>query len=155
MKGCTIERAKPSNTIDIFPLVKKAAEEGKGIFNGHQPTEKMLKEFYIRLYLGELTSPGHFYYLAKRGRGFLGILHAVLVPGRWDGATTMMVVDFVFVVKNRRNYGVGVKLIDRLIKDAEEMGIKEFEFVCPDDQVEKWQKKRGAKKLANLMRVSL
>jgi GNAT superfamily N-acetyltransferase len=152
MKGCVVERAKASNTIDLYPLILKAAKDG--VFPGSQPSEKALKEYYFKLLMQELPSEFHFYYLAKRGRGYLGFLHAVLIPARWDGAITTFYVDTVYVVEHRRKYGVGKKLLDALIKEAENMGIRDFEFLCPDAQINLWEKKRKAKKISNLMRVT-
>lgn len=151
MKGCVVERAKPSNCIDLFPLIKSAAKEG--LFYGKPPGEKTMKDYYYRLLLQELPNPAHFFYLAKRSRGYLGCLHAILVPDRWDGSIKTFWVDFAFVVDKRRQMGVGKKLIEQFKKDAEEMGIKNFEFLCPEDQVDRWSKKLGAQKKSVLMRA--
>lgn len=151
MKGCVVERAKPSNCIDLFPLIKSAAREGH--FYGKAPTDLAMKSYYFRLFGQELPNPLHFFYLAKRGRGYLGCLHAVPIFDRWDGTIKSLMVDFVFVVEKRRKMGVGKKLIEKFMKDAEEMGIRNFEFACPEDQVEMWSQKMGAKKKSVVMRV--
>ena len=153
MKGLVVERARPSNAIDVFPLIKQAAEAG--VFHDARPTEKMLKSFYFKLLTEQLPSEFHFYYLGRRSRGYLGLLHAFVVPGRWDGRIDTMYIDLLFTVEKRRKMGVGQKLLDQLLADAENLGIKNFEFLVPDDQVEYWKKKRQAKKASNLMRVSL
>lgn len=151
MKGLVIERARPSNTIDVYPLIKEAAKEG--IFYGPAPTEKSIKEYYYKLLTQELPLETHFFYLARRSKGFLGLLHAVIVPSRWDWTINTMFVDFVFVREHRRKYGIGKDLINRMMKDAAEIGIKNFEFLSPESQVEFWEKEHGAKKTSVLMRV--
>jgi GNAT superfamily N-acetyltransferase len=150
MKGVTVFRANPSNTIDVFPLFEQAAKEG--VFP-NAPSRLQLKDFYFRL-LNELSSPHHFYYLARRGRGFLGVLHAIAIPGRWDGRVDTLHIELLFTEKEKnRKMGVGKKLLDQLAKDAEEIGIKNFEFLTKDELVEYWCKKRRAVKVSNLMRV--
>lgn len=151
MKGCVVERAKASNTIDLYPLILKAVKEG--LYPGPAPSEKVMKDFYFNLLTKELPSEFHFYYLAKRGRGYLGYLHAIPVPNRFDGSVSTFFVEILYVVEKRRKMGVGKKLITALKKDAENMGIKNFEFVCSDAQIEHWEKD-GAKKFSNMMRVT-
>lgn len=151
MKGVVVERARPSNCIDVYPLIKQAAKEG--VFYGNPPATKSLEQFYYSLLTKELPDPGHFYYLAKRGRGYLGCLHAVIARDRWSGMVSKMWVDFVFVGEKKRKCGVGKKLIERLMKDAGEIGIKDFDFLCREEQLEYFQKKFKAEKLSVLMRV--
>lgn len=152
MKGLVVERAKPNNAIEVYPLIREALKAG--IITGQAPSEKTLKEFYYRLLMDELPHPGQFYYLARRSRGFLGLLHAVIVPNRWDRNTYSIFVDFVFVKEKRRKYGVGRKMLDALMNDALAIGIREFEFACPEDQVEYWSKERKAVKQSALMRCT-
>lgn len=151
MKGCVVERARPSNCIDIWPLFKEAVKEG--VFVGPQPSEKALKEFYYVLLTRLMPSESHFFYLAKRGRGFLGCLHATLIPGRWDGSISTFYVDFIYVREHRRKMGVGKKLLDSLLNEASNLGIRNFEFVCPVSQVEYWEKQRNAKQIGAVMRI--
>jgi GNAT superfamily N-acetyltransferase len=152
MKGVVIERARPSNTIDVYPLIKEAAKEGAYPV---PVSKKQVEDFYYRMFTQELPNEGHFYYLARRSKGFLGLLHAVIVPSRWDGSGTTMWIDLVYVRDHRRKCGIGKMMIDRLMEDAEKLGIKNFEFLCPDDQVEMWTKKRGAKSASVFMRLTL
>lgn len=150
MKGVTVVRASASNAIDVFPLIRQAAKEG--VFPD-TPSDAQLKEYYLRL-IQELVQPHHFFYLARRGRGFLGVLHAIVIPGRWDGRPDTMYVDVVYIGQSKnRKMGVGKKLLDQLAKDAEEIGIKKFEFLSKDELVDYWCKKRKAQKISNLMRV--
>ena len=149
MKGLVVERASVSNAIDVYPLVRLAAREG---YFTESPSEHQLREYYFRV-IQELNQPHHIFYLARRGRGFLGVLHAIVIPGRWDGRMNSIYVDLVYVVEKRRQMGVGKKLLDQLALDAEEIGIKNFEFLAKDELVEYWCKERKAKKISNLMRV--
>jgi GNAT superfamily N-acetyltransferase len=154
MKGLKIVRATGQNSIDIYPLLQKAAEEKALLSN---PSPKQLKDFYFGGLLRQLGAHFqlHYWFLARRGRGYLGVLHAQIMPGLWDGSIDTMVVTLVYVTKSRRKLGVGRKLIDALLKEAENLGIKHIQFLCPEDLTEYWVKERGAQKLANLMRVSL
>jgi GNAT superfamily N-acetyltransferase len=149
MKGLTVERAGASNAIDVFPLLRQAAKEGAFT---DTPSDLQLQRYFYAL-TGLLTQPNHFFYLARRGRGFLGVLHAIVVPGRWDGTPDTVYIDMLYVVEKRRKMGVGKKLLDQLAKDAEEIGIKKFEFLAKDELVDYWCKKRKAQKISNLMRV--
>lgn len=153
MKGLVVERANPSNTIDLFPLMRQAAKEG--VYPGPPPTDLHLKQFYFRLLKEILPNPHHYVYLAKRGRGYLGYCHAIFVPGRWNGQIDKVVVDMIFVVEKRRNYGIAKKLLEQLREDAENLGIKKIEFLAKDELLEKWTKKYNAKRLANAMRVEI
>ena len=150
MKGLKVIRAQPSNAIDIYPLFEKAAKEG--VFQD-VPKEKDIKNQYFKT-LDELKSPYHFWYLALRGRGFLGYIHAIAIPSRWTGVFDHMVVDVCYVAEHRRKNGIGKKLIEELKKEAENIGIRRIEFICPDEQIDMW-KKYGAAKSRNLMRVTL
>lgn len=150
MKGLKIIRAQPSNAIDIYPLMEKAAKEGVFL---DIPKERDIKNQYFRT-LDELKSPYHFWFLALRGRGYLGYLHAVAIPSRWTGEVDHMLVDVVYVADHRRKNGIGKKLIEELKREAENVGIRRIEFICEDAQIEMWEK-YGAKKTRNLMRVTL
>ncbi len=152
MKGLKIERAKPSNSIDIYALLSAAQKEG---ILPEKPTERELKSYYFSRLLNEIASPGHFFFLAKRGRGYLGYAHGFILPGRWGQSMTMAVIDHVFVVKNRRKLGIGRKLLDEMKKEIENTGIKRIVFSCPLDQVEYWGKARGATAFRSLMEVNL
>lgn len=155
MKGLKIVRALPSNGLDIYALLKQAMEEK--IFPD-SPTSKQLEEYYLtKLISYELTSPMNFWYVAKRGRGFLGCLHAVIMPRRWDsGPPDQMFLELVYVTEPRRKMGIGKKLIDELIKDAENMGIKKIDLLAYDKVFDGyWAKKRDSKKVANLGRIEL
>lgn len=151
MKGVKVYRAQPSNAIDIYALLKEAAKEKVLPEN---PSEKLIEKYYFTSLMNELCDVRHLWFLARRGRGFLGYLHAIIVPGRWDGSATI-IIDFVYVTKNRRKNGIGKKLLDELVKSAENMGVKRLDFMCPVDQTEYWQKERGAIRKQDFMRVDL
>lgn len=150
MKGLKVMRAQPSNAIDVYPLLEKAAKEG--VFFDI-PKDKDIKNQYFKT-LDELKSPYHFWYLAMRGRGYLGFVHAVAVPSRWTGQFEHMIVDAIYVADHRRKMGIGKMLIQELKQEAENIGIRRIEFVCSDEQIDMW-KKSGAAKTRNLMRVEL
>lgn len=152
MKGLKIEKAKPSNAIDIYALLTSGQKEG--LLPG-KPSERQLKSYYFGRLLSELGAPGHIWFIAKRGRGYLGFAHAVLLPDRWDGLVGSVFVDLVFVVQNRRKLGVGRKLLDEIKKEVENLGIKKIEFVCPADQAQYWSKERSANTKQVLMEVNL
>lgn len=154
MKGVVIERALPGNAIDLMPLVLEAIKAG--VFTGPLPSQSEIKnQWYWTLLTQELPNPLHKYYLAKRGRGYLGYLHAVFIPNRWTGKIDSVFVDAVYVIEKRRKNGIGRKLINALIDEAEKVGIKRFDFMVADNQIEYWMKTRNAKKITNLMRVEL
>lgn len=152
MKGLTIIKATPSNAIDIYPLIEKAAAEA--LFEDI-PSQKDLKSYYFRGLMESIASHNHFWYLAKRGRGYLGFIHGVLVPRRWDGAIGSMFIDTLFVVSNRRKSGIGRKLIDELKKDAQNIGVRRIDFLCPESQKELWEKKYKAQPIRAYMGVDL
>lgn len=149
MKGLKIIKAEPSNAIDLYPLIKEAAKEQAFLDN---PGDRQIKIYYFKGLLNEVSSGFHIWHLARRGRGYLGYVHGIVVPGRWVGEIETLVIDMVYVVKNRRKGGIGRKLIDEIVKEAESIGIKRVEFTCSDAQVEYWMKERKAAKLSNVMR---
>lgn len=149
MKGLKIEKARPSNSIDIYALMKSAREEG---LIG-SPSERQLKVYYFSALLNQLADHRHIFYIAKRGRGYLGYVHAVIVPNQWG--EYRVVVDSIFVVKHRRKLGIGRKLLDDMVKEVQNIDIKRIEFACPLDQVEYWSKERKAKQVKVLMEVDL
>jgi GNAT superfamily N-acetyltransferase len=153
MKGLRIDRATPSNAIDIYALLKQAAQER--VYPVSNPNAKQLQNFYLgRLLQLELPSPYHFYYLAKRGRGFLGLLHAVAIPGRWDGNVDTMLIELLFVAKKYRKKGVAKKLLETLRKEAENVGVRHLDLASVDDNLKFWGK-YGAKQVTNYMRIKL
>ncbi len=151
MKGTKVFRAKASNAIDIYPLLADAV--GEGVFED-TPSGRELKSYYFKAMIEELSHPMHFWYLARRGRGFLGYLHAIVIPGRWSGALDTIYVDMLFVDKKYRNRGVAGKLIEELKKDADHNGITNARFSCPEELTPMFIK-RGAKKARTLMETEL
>lgn len=150
MKGLKIERAKPSNAIDIYALLKQAMEEG--VLPG-KPTERQIKAYYFTGLINDVANPTSIYLVAKRGRGYLGFLHATILT-KW-GTNHEVLVTQIYVTKNRRKNGIGRKLLDELKKQVENLGIRRIEFACPLDQVEYWAKERGAKPVQTIMGVDL
>lgn len=153
MKGLKIFKAKPSNAIDIYALLKQAVQEG--VYPDPQPTKKQLQQFYLgHLLQHHLPSPFHFYYLAKRGRGFLGFLHAVAAPNYWDGSFDSLFIELLFVSEKYRKKGVAKKLLETLRKESEDMNIKRLDLFSKDHNLDYW-KKQGAKRTTNAMRIEL
>ncbi len=152
MKGLKVTRALPSNAIDIYALLKEAQKEG--VLYG-KPSERQVQHYYFSFLINELCHPLHLWFVARRGRGYLGFVHGIAPPGRWDGSIECLAVDLVYVTKNRRKSGIGRKLLDEVKKEAQNMGIKRFEFLSSDLQQAYWEKERKAQKIQNLMGVSL
>lgn len=150
VKGLVVRKAEVSNAIDIFALLKQAVKEK--VYPIENPNDKQLQNFYFNLISNELPSPYHRYYLAKRGRGFLGMLHAIMVPGRWDGQVTSATIELLFVTKNRRKRGVAAKLMAEFKKDMDQLGIDKIDLLAVEPMVKYWEK-QGAKKVTNFMRI--
>lgn len=137
MKGLKVERARPSNAIDIYSLLAEGAKDGS---LSNKPSQRQLRTYYFNGLIHQLAAPGHLWFIARRGRGFIGFLHAILLPSPWDGQIEKIGINLVFVAKKRRKMGVGRKLIEELKKEAENMGIKRLEFSCPIEQSSEWEK---------------
>lgn len=152
MKGLKVVKAQPSNAIDVFPLIELASKEGLFL---DSPSSRDLKNYYFKSLIKEMGNDFHLWFLAKRGRGFLGFVHGIITPRRWDGTIDVMYLDLVYVIEKRRAAGIGAKLIDEILKEAENIGVRKVEFLCDDSKCELWQKKRGAEKLKSLMRVTI
>jgi len=151
MKGVKVVRAKASNAIDVYPLLAAAVKEGA--FED-TPNGRELKLYYFKAMIEELAHPGHLWYVARRGRGFIGFLHAVCVPGRWNGRLESMYIDIIYVDPKYRKRGISGKLIEELKKDADHIGISKATFSCPDEHVKAF-KKFGAEVTRTVMRGTL
>lgn len=146
----TIERAVPSNILDIYALAKAAVKEGA--YNYPFPNEQQLKSYYFTL-LEELANPRELFFIARKGRQYLGFVHATLVQRPW-GDSMVMFVKMNYVIGKKRKLGIGKQLADRMLEEGKRLGITKFEFMCNDEMLEFWSKKRGAKKLMNYMVVT-
>ena len=154
MKGVKILRAQPSDNIEILRLLKDAIKEG--VLPDEKPTQQQLRIYnFEKLLTVELPDPKQFWLIAKRAKGHWGILHAYVIPNRWDSRLDRMFIDIAFVRKDKRKKGIGKKLIDDIFQHAQNIGINKIEFLAKDDEAEMWIKKRKAKKLSNYMRVDL
>ena len=154
MKGVKVYRCEPSDNIEILKLLKDAIKEG--VFPDEKPTPQQLRIYNFEgLLQNELPNPNHFWLLAKRAKGRWGILHAYVVPNRWDRRLDRIFVDLAFVRSDKRKLGIGKKLIDDLFERAQNIGITKIEFLAKDKESEMWIKERGAEKVSNLMRVNL
>lgn len=152
VKGLKVVIAKPSNGIDIYALMKEAREEG--LLEG-RPTAKQLQSFYFGPLVGQLTSPIHRWYLARRGRGYLGYLHAVFVPSAYDGNIEYVYIDSFFVVKKRRKMGVGRKLLDELKKQADNLGVRTLRLQGTKEEIEYFKKGAEAQEIKTLLEIKL
>lgn len=155
MKGLKITRAQASNAIDVYALLKEWAKENKGKdLVVEVPSEKKLQYYFFARLIPELQSPLNLVLLARRGRGYLGFLHALLVPGRWDGQIDSIFIDKIFVTANRRKMGIGRRLLDELKKEAENMGIKRIELLADAGSKAYWEKHK-ASPTCEVMRLDL
>lgn len=153
MKGLKIVKAKPSNAIDIYALLKHAAKEE--VYPGVQPTEKELRTFYLNsLFQDHLQNPYHMYYLARRGRGYLGFLHAMVTQNYWTQQIDGLFIELIFVAEKHRKKGVAKKLLETLREEAENIGVKKIDLCAMDKRQDFWTK-HGAGKITNTMRIEL
>lgn len=153
MKGLKIIRAEPSNAIDIYALLSKALKEK--VYPGTQPSARQLQNFYLNVLLQQhLVSPFHYYFLARRGRGYLGFIHGMLIPSYWDGSVESMFIELLFVAEKHRKKGVARKLLETLNKQTENIGVKKVDLCAVDSNLKFWGK-HGAIKVTNTMRIEL
>jgi GNAT superfamily N-acetyltransferase len=153
MKGLKVIEAEPSNNLDIYAILKSAIKDK--VWGDQNPTDKQLKDWHFLSLIQEIVREDQVWLLARRGKHYFGCAHAVKRPGRWPGDTRKVWVDLVYVEEKKRKYGIGKKLIDGIIKWAEEENIKEFYFFAEEGLDKTWQKKRKAKKISNYMKVVL
>lgn len=148
--GLRAVRAKPGNILDCFDIYKRGWKDGTIL---HKLTEKQQADYYWVL-LEELASPNHIILLLQRGTRYFGMIHAISVP-KPLGQPPVLFVKTIYVLDSKRKRGGGKLLIDELIFMAGGFNIKNFEFLCQDDLVEYWKKKRKAVKVANYMAVEV
>jgi len=153
MKGLKIIEAEPANSIDIYALLTSAQKEKA--WGGENPTEKQLKDWHFLSLMKELVDDNHSWLLARRGKHYFGCAHAVKRPGRWPGDPVSVWIDMVFVDEKRRKHGIGKKLVDAVVKWAENNNIKQIYFFSDDKLSSTWQNKRDAKQISNYMKVVL
>ncbi len=153
MKGVKIKQALLGNAIDIYALLKEAVKEG--MFPADQtPNQRELEHYYLTGLLEELRNLTHRYYIAQRGRGFLGYAHIIVMPDRWNRSELSILIETVFVVKKRRKMGIGKALVDEVKKLAQDNGIKNIVLLAKDDMIDYWSK-QGAEKLSNYLRIEV
>lgn len=154
MKGLKIIRADLSNCIDVYALQKEAVESGAFPID-QVPTEDQMKSHYFNFMLRSiLPNPGHFIYLARRGRGFLGYIHAFVMPNRWTGQTENMMIDILYVTEKRRGNGIGKMLIESVKETAKNLGVKRILLLGNDGVLDYWEK-HGAKKVSNYLNIEV
>ena len=151
IKGVKIERAAPSNIIEVFRFYKQYYEEfGEAKSGKMKITKADMTDFYFKLLYEFLPDPSHVIYLARRGKAYWGIIHAQIVSKPMLGSPMALFIHTVFIRKGKRKLGVGSKLADKIEEDAVNLNAKTIEFMCRDNLVEKWEK-HGAKKFLNYM----
>jgi len=143
LSGVKVVKATPGNILDVFDLYKRQWKEKP------QLTPQQEKEYYWQL-IEELASPSQVVLLMQKGARFLGFIHSFVVP-KPNGQPPVLFVKTVYVLDSKRKRGNAKLLIDELVFMAGGFGIKKFDFVCDDEQVEYWSKKRKATKVANHM----
>ena len=141
-----IVRATPGNILEVYEMYKRVWRE-KSV--NPVPAEDQQKVYYWKL-LEELGNPGHVVLLIKRGTRYLGFVHGVVAPAD-PGHAPRMFVKIIHVLDSKRKHGGGKMPADELAFLAGLLGVKKFDFMCDDDLVEYWAKKRNAKKVANYM----
>lgn len=150
LSGMKVIRARPSNILDCYDIYKRIWKES---FYVPQLDENQQKDYYWLL-LEELANPNHLVLLIQRGTRYLGMVHAIIAPAV-AGRKPSIFVKTIYVLDSKRKRGGGKLLLDELVFLAGRFGIKNFDFLCSDELVEYWAKKRKAKKLANLMAVEV
>jgi predicted acetyltransferase len=153
MKGVKPKRATLEHAVDIYKMLNAAHKEG--IFPDDQaPTDAQLKSYYFTM-LNELVDPMHFWYVSQRGRGFVGFIHAMAMPNRWDARQVdTMLIDLIYVTESKRKNGIAKKMLDLFISEAKSLGVKQIVLLGKDHVVDYW-KKQGAEQLSNYMRIRL
>ena len=147
MKGVIVERALTSNVLDIYALFKEGVKEN--LFDYQNPTPEQAKNYYFQL-LRELSSPVNLFYIARRGRQYLGYIHGVLALRPYEQTNHLCFVNPLFVTAKKRKLGIGKKLTDRLKEDCRKMGVSRIELLCHDKMIDYWVKNK-AQKVMNLM----
>lgn len=150
MKGVVIERAKPSNVLDIYALFKSSVKDG--VWAAQTPNQEETKNYYFKI-LEESMLPTEFIFLARRGKAYWGYLQAQLCPGPW-GRKPVMFIKMLYVVPKKRKLGIGKKLIGHLKNSCSQMGIDSIELMCQDENVE-YYKKHGGEKRVNLISMGV
>lgn len=154
IKGCKIKKAQLDNCIDIYALLKDAVKEGIHPDGEGPPDERSMKQYYISGLLEEMRSPNHLYWIAARGRGYLGYLHAIVMPDVWTLSKWHMLIEMVYVKEKRRKNGIGKGLIEEAKKFAKENNIEKIVLLGKDDMLPYWEK-QGATKLSNYLRIEV
>ena len=150
VSGFSVVRGTPGNILDAYDMYKRIWKEA---WSFPKLSEDQQKAYYWQL-LEELTQQNHMVLLLKRGTKFYGMVHAVIVP-KPLGQPPALLVKNIYVLDSKRKRGGGKLLIDEMVFLAGRYGIKNFDFMAPDELVEYWVKKRKATKVANYMTVEV
>lgn len=142
-----VVKATAGNILDVFDMYKRQWKEKPVL------SEQQEKEYYWQL-IDELANPAHVVLVIQKGIRFFGFIHSFIIP-KPNGQPPSLFVKTIYVLDSKRKRGNAKLLIDELIFMAGGFGIKKFDFVCDDDQVEYWSKKRKAKKITNHMTIEV
>ncbi len=149
IKGVKLERALPSNILDIYALYKMAHKEGKLMTPA--PTDKELKDYYFTLLELLADQALNYVYLARKGRMYIGFVQLRL-SFRSLGPSPIMAITNLYVHPKKRKLGIGRALFQHGVDEMKKAGVNRFEFLCEDDLVAYYHK-IGAKKALNFMVV--
>jgi GNAT superfamily N-acetyltransferase len=147
MRGVKFERAKPSNILDVYALVKQAHKEDA--FVHPKPTLEQVQAMYFDL-LDALAGPTTAIFLARKGKSIVGMVQ-VTVSFRKVGPSPIGVIAFLYVIPKRRKLGIGRELMRHAIAELKKAGVPSFEFFCKDELVGYYNKVCQARKTLNMM----
>jgi len=153
IKGVKVERAKPSNIVDITAMVREYAKESKGIKLYPIYTDADVEEYTFHA-LEAIKSPNNIYLLARRGRSYWGFVHGRVYRRPYGSPVLCMYVEMLHVLKAKRKLGVGNLLADSIEKEARKLGVGAIELMCKDELIKKWES-HGAKKRFTFMSKEL
>ena len=147
MKGIKIERAKPSNCVDIYALYSEFYKEfSDKIYPKIGKRER--ENYYCSLIEWLKPTSNCMFYLARKGRRYVGFIHSQCYINPF-GQFEMNTLS-CFVQKGKRKLGIGKDLAEKTIEEAKNIGISVIKLNCQDNLLEQWGK-FGAKKVSNVM----
>lgn len=143
MKGVKIERAMPSNNIDIYPLYLEFIKE-----SGNKPypviNPQIQRKFFQDVLIRGFSDPNQIFLTARRGKSYWGFAHAAILPRPPVGY--ILYIHTLFVQKHKRKLGIAKDLADALESEARNLGLGAIELMCTPALTLKWEK-HGAKKI--------
>lgn len=145
MQGVKIERAVPSNNIDIYPLYLDFIKESEGANKPYPKIPQAIqRKFYQDILFRAFEDPNQIMWLARRGKTYMGFAHAHILPRPPKGY--ILYIHTLFVQKHRRKLGIAKLLADAMESEARNLGLSAIELMCTPLLSPKWEK-HGAKKV--------